>query len=49
MTKDISPYATVGGVPAQIIWYRFGEKNNPELIENKIVGKRSRMDSESCR
>ena len=32
VTKDVPPYAIVGGVPAQIIKYRFSEE-----IINKII------------
>jgi acetyltransferase-like isoleucine patch superfamily enzyme len=35
VTKDIPPYAVVGGVPAKIIKYRFEEKKVVELIESK--------------
>lgn len=48
VTKDVPPYAVVGGVPAKIIKYRFDDKiikylmesrwwdNPPEILKNKI-------------
>lgn len=33
VTKDVPPYAIVGGVPAKIIKYRFGEKLISELLK----------------
>jgi acetyltransferase-like isoleucine patch superfamily enzyme len=35
VTKDVSPYAIVGGVPAKIIKYRFEANEIKELIESK--------------
>lgn len=35
VTKDVPPYAIVGGVPAKIIRYRF----NPEIIERLLQSK----------
>ena len=35
VTKDIPPYAIVGGVPAKIIRYRFDEKEISSLLELK--------------
>lgn len=32
VTKDVPPYAVVGGVPAKIIKYRFGEDRIKELL-----------------
>lgn len=37
VTKDIPPYAIVGGVPAQIIKYRFNENNIVRLIKMNLV------------
>lgn len=33
VTKDVPPYAVVGGVPAKIIKYRFSEKDIQSLLE----------------
>ena len=35
VTKDVPPYAIVAGVPAQIIRYRFSEKNIERLLALK--------------
>jgi len=35
VTKDVPPYAVVGGVPAKIIKYRFDEETIKELLESK--------------
>ncbi len=35
VTKDVPPYAVVGGVPAKIIKYRFDEKTISELLALK--------------
>lgn len=35
VTKDIPPYAVVGGVPAKILRYRFGEEERAFLLEKK--------------
>jgi len=33
VTKDVPPYAIVGGVPAKIIKYRFSEKKISQMLE----------------
>ncbi len=33
VTKDVPPYAIVGGVPAKLIKYRFGEETIQKLLE----------------
>ena len=35
VTKDVPPYAVVGGVPAKVIKYRFDEDVIKELLEIK--------------
>ena len=35
VTKDVPPYAVVGGVPAKVIKYRFDEETIKELLELK--------------
>ena len=42
VTKDVPPYAVVGGVPTKIIKYRF----SPELIEELLKVDYSRLDKE---
>lgn len=39
MTKDIPPYAIVGGVPAKIIAYRYDEETICWLINSRIWNK----------
>ena len=38
VTKDIPPYAVVGGVPAKIIKYRFPEVDIEKLLALKLYG-----------
>lgn len=42
VTKDVPPYAIVGGVPAKVIKYRF----SPEIIEKLMKIDYSRLDKE---
>lgn len=35
VTKDVEPYAVVGGIPAKVIKYRFDEKKIGELLESE--------------
>lgn len=35
VTKDVPPYAIVGGVPAKILKYRFSQKKIEELLQEK--------------
>ena len=39
VTKDVPPYAVVGGVPAKIIKYRFSEENIEKLLKLKLWDK----------
>ena len=36
VTKDVPPYAVVGGVPAKIIKYRFPEEDIEKLLSLKL-------------
>jgi chloramphenicol O-acetyltransferase type B len=36
VTKDVPPYAVVGGVPAKIIKYRFPEADIEKLLTLKL-------------
>ena len=36
VTKDVPPYAVVGGVPAKIIKYRFPEEDIKKLLSLKL-------------
>ena len=35
VTKDVPPYAIVGGVPAKIIRYRFDENTRKRLLDSR--------------
>jgi len=35
VTKDVAPYAIVGGVPAKFIRYRFGEETRQDLLNSR--------------
>ena len=47
VTKDVPPYAIVGGVPAKLIKYRFAEKTRKSLsskdLFNNYVGNESQI------
>lgn len=45
VTKDVPPYAIVGGVPAKVIKYRFA----PEIVEQLLRIDYSQMDAETIR
>ena len=45
VTKDVPPYAIVGGVPAKVIKYRF----EPEMIEELMKIDYSRLDEPMIR
>lgn len=45
VTKDVPPYAIVGGVPAKVIKYRF----SPALIEELLKVDYSKLDEEQVR
>ena len=45
VTKDVPPYAIVGGVPAKVIKYRF----SPEIIEELLKIDYSKMDEKMIR
>ena len=36
VTKDVPPYAVVGGVPAKVIKYRFPEEDIEKLLSLKL-------------
>ena len=54
VTKDVPPYAVVGGVPAQILKYRFSEEDIEKLLslklydldEKKILAMREHLQSD---
>lgn len=45
VTKDVPPYAIVGGVPAKVIKYRF----EPEIIEELLMIDYSKLDEKMIR
>lgn len=45
VSKDVPPYAIVGGIPAKVIKYRFA----PEIIEELLKVDYSKMDEEMVR
>lgn len=46
VTKDVEPYAIVGGIPAKLIKYRFENKEMIKLLQSLDYGKLTKTDVE---